>query len=386
MKILWIAQRDLQKDLNVSTWIEMSRSLARRNNVVTLVALSTSKQKYCRSIPGLTIKEIKVIDQFPLVAIMFHVQVLVKSFFWLFAMRPDVIMTHPITAIFLLPTILISKIFRLKIKFILDVRTLPIRFKNLNDLIKNNLVSFSIWIGKYFYHGVTVITPSLQRIVYERFHLDLTKTGIWMSGVNVDFFHPGNEMIQPGGKAERKMIVMYHGALAENRGILETIEAMKDVKNKIPGIKLAILGKGLGLEKMIKLVDQLDLKEFVQFYAPVAYEKIPDYIARADIGIIPLPDERCWQVSSPLKLFEYLAMAKPVILSPIEAHSSVLNGCPAAIFLKSTSPTDISDGILSAYAMRASFKQIGMKGREFIQDRYTWDVQARNLETFIQKL
>ena len=161
---------------------------------------------------------------------------------------------------------------------------------------------------------------------------------------------------------------------------------MNDVKNKIPAVKLVILGKGLGSEKMIELVEQLDLKEFVQFHDPVAYEKIPDHIARADVGIIPLPDELCWQVSSPLKLFEYLAMAKPVILSPIEAHSSILNGCPAAIFLKSTSPKDISEGILAAYARRASFKQIGMKGREFVLDRFTWDIQARNLEIFIQKL
>lgn len=386
MKILWIAQRDLHKDLNISTWIEMSKSLVRRNNVVTLVSLSTSKQKYSQSCSGLTIKEIKVIDQFPLVAIIFHLQVLVKSLFWLFAVRPDVIMTHPITAIFLLPAMLISWIFKLKIKFILDIRTLPIRFENLNDFIKNNLVSFSIWIGKYFYHGITVITPSLMRMVYERFHLDRSKTGIWMSGVNVDFFDPGIEEIQPGEKTEREMIVMYHGALAENRGILETIEAMSDVKNRISDIKLFILGKGLGLKKMIELVERLDLQEFVQFHDPVAYEKIPDYIARADVGIIPLPDELCWQVSSPLKLFEYLAMAKPVILSPIEAHSSVMNGCPAAIFLKSTSPKDISDGILSAYASRTSCKQIGMKGREFILDRFTWDVQARNLESFIQKL
>ncbi len=383
MRILWIAQRDLIKDLNVSTWIEMTKSLLKRNHEVTLIALSTSKQKYGHSLPGLTLKEFKVINRFPLVAITFHLQVLIRSFFWILDSRPDVVMTHPITAIFLLPVMLMTRVLKLNIKFILDVRTLPIRFKNLNDTIKNSLVSFSIWLSKHFFHGVTVITPSLQRILCERFHLDPGKTGIWMSGVNADVFSPQNESIMRTGQ---KMTVMYHGALAENRGLLETIEAMFDIKSKISGVQLIILGKGFGYEKLVERVEQLDLKEFVQFHDPVAYEKIPDHIARADIGIIPLPDELCWQVSSPLKLFEYLSMAKPVILSPIEAHKSVLNGCPAAIFLKSTSPEDISEGIKSAYARRDSFHQMGMKGREFVLDHFTWDSQARNLETFIQKL
>ena len=386
MKFLWIAQRDLFNDLNVSTWIEMTKSLIKRNHEVTLIALSTSKQKYGHSLPGLTLKEIKVINRFPLVAITFHLQVLIRSFFWIINSSPDVVMTHPITAIFLLPAMLMTWVLKLKIKFILDIRTLPIRFKNLNDTIKNSLITFSIWLGKYFFHGVTVITPSLQRIVYERFHLDRKKTGIWMSGVNVDFFCSKNETIQSDEKAARKMIVMYHGALAENRGLLETIEAMFDVKSKISDVQLIILGKGFGYEKLVERVEQLNLIEFVQFHDPVAYEKIPDHIARADLGIIPLPDELCWRVSSPLKLFEYLAMAKPVILSPIEAHTSVLNGCPAAIFMKSTSPEAISEAIVTAYSKRDEFSEMGMKGREFVVDRFTWDIQARNLETFIQKL
>ena len=386
MKFLWIAQRDLCNDLNVSTWIEMAKSLIKRNHEVTLIALATSNQKYRHSAPGLTIKQIKAINQFPLVAITFNLQVLFRSFFWVFRVRPDVVMTHPITAIFLLPIILVTRIFKSKVKFVLDVRTLPIRFINLNDTIKNNLVYLSIWLGKHFFHGTTVITPSLLRIINERFQLDQAKTGIWMSGVNIEVFNPEDSIAALQERSGQKIIVMYHGALAENRGLLETIAAMRDVTNRIQDVKLFILGKGLGRKKLGELVTQLDLNEFVEFHDPVPYHQIPDYIARADIGIIPLPDELCWQVSSPLKLFEYLAMAKPVILSPIEAHTSVLNGCPAAIFMKSTSPEAIAEAIITACSKRKEFAELGRIGREFVLDRFTWDVQAQNLEKFIQKI
>ncbi|MFX0139878.1 MAG: glycosyltransferase, partial [Candidatus Hodarchaeota archaeon] len=180
--------------------------------------------------------------------------------------------------------------------------------------------------------------------------------------------------------------VMYHGVLAENRGLFETIKAMVYVNKIVPNINLFILGKGLVLDQMIELVDQLELKTCVYFHEAVSYDEIPDYISKADVGIVPLPDELCWQVSSPLKLLEYLAMAKPVIVSPIEAHISVLNNFPAAIFLNSTSPEDISDGIIKAYNIRNQLCKFGIEGRKFVTENFTWNLQASKLEKFITNL
>lgn len=386
MNILWIAQLNLNSDLNVSTWLEMTKSLLKRGHRITFIALGTSNQRDYLSWSRLTLKIINVIDRFPLVAISFQLQVMVRSLFWVVRIRPDIVIVHPITAIFLLPTRLLAWLFRLKIKFVLDVRTLPVRFSNLNDAIKNRLVSFSIWLGKYYFHGITVTSPSLQRIIGERFDLDPAKIGVWTSGVNPDFFHPDIGKIAPACQSKEKMIVMYHGALAENRGLLETIEAMRMVKNEINGIKLLILGKGPGYKKLVESVERLDIKDGVQFLDPVPYDLIPEQIAQADIGIIPLPDELCWQVSSPLKLFEYLAMAKPVLLSPIEAHTAVVNDCHAAIFMKDTSPEAIAQAMITAYSRRSDFQNMGMKGRELMLAQFTWDNQARNLEEFLQRI
>jgi glycosyltransferase involved in cell wall biosynthesis len=44
------------------------------------------------------------------------------------------------------------------------------------------------------------------------------------------------------------------------------------------------------------------------------YEEIPEYIAAADVCILPAyPDEPIMQDIVPIKLYEYLAMGKPVI-------------------------------------------------------------------------
>jgi len=382
MKILWIVQRDLHQDLNVATWLEMTRSLANRDHDVTLVALTTRGEKNPQLLPNLCIKELRVINRFPFVSISFHVQALIFSLYWLFSIRPDVVITHPITALFLLPAIFVAKISQLKIKFVLDIRTLPVRFINLNDKIKNALVNVSIHAGKLFFDGITTITPALQRIISQRYNIEQQKIGIWMSGVNIDLFHPQKMKT----KSSDKFSIMYHGVLTENRGIIETIQAMVEVRQKLADVRLFILGKGLEVHKIKKLSDQLNLNGTVQFHDPVDYHEIPNYIADHDVGIIPLPDELCWQVSSPLKLTEYLAMEKPVIVSPIEAHTSFLGNCPAAIFIKSTRPEDIAAGIMEAYTKREQLSSLGKEGRKFIVNNFTWDHQSKNLEKFIKEL
>jgi len=386
MKILWIVHRDLHQDLNISTWTEMTKSLANRNHEITLVVLSTSGKKYYRLLPNLNVKELAVINHFPMVSISFHLQVMILSLYWLFSIRPDVIITHPYTALFLLPANFTVKLLRLKTKYILDIRTLPVSSASVTDKLKNSLNYLSVWFGKTFFNGITVITPALQRIISQQFQMDLHRIGIWMSGVNIDLFQPKLEKSKLHQRFKDLFIVMYHGVFAKNRGLLATVQSMVYVSKQFPDINLFIIGKGSGYKKLVELVEGLNLTQYIHFHESVSYNKIPGFISQADVGIIPLPDELCWRVSSPLKLFEYLAMAKPVIVSSIEAHTFILNNCRAAIFLKSTKPEDIAEGIIKAYSIRKQLPQSGTEGRKFVTENFTWDHQALQLEKFITNL
>jgi len=57
---------------------------------------------------------------------------------------------------------------------------------------------------------------------------------------------------------------------------------------------------------------------------PISHEQIADYINLADICIVPLLRIFWWEISSPLKLMEYLAMEKPIVVSDIKTHLDVI--------------------------------------------------------------
>jgi len=55
----------------------------------------------------------------------------------------------------------------------------------------------------------------------------------------------------------------------------------------------------------------------VAYLGPVAYSKLPEYLSLFDVAIIPFVLNNLTHATSPLKLFEYMAGGKPVVVTPM---------------------------------------------------------------------
>ncbi len=386
MNILWLAQKDLIRDLDISTWIEMCRALGQNGHRVTLVTLSTSREKFNMELPGVTIKEIRAIDRFPLLALSFHIQLLWLCCFWLITISPDVMFCHPLTVPFLIPARLLAMVLRRRCKFVVDLRTVPVRNKSISEKIKNALSDAAVWFALRLFHGITVVSYPLRLIMARRYRISPDRIGVWMAGVNVDLFQPDHSIARRAIGQASQFVILYHGAIAHNRGLFETVSAMATVIEYVPHARLIIIGQGLAYARLAAWIDELNLGHCVQLRGKVNYQEIPEHIAKADIGIVPLPDEFCWQVSTPLKLFEYLAMGKPVLVSPIEAHFAVAKDHPAALFLQSTSPVDIAAGIIAAYHQRDQLSRHAMEHRARAAEQFSWSNRAKQLVDYLASL
>lgn len=383
MKILWIVQKDLRYDLDSATWLESSKIMNEKDCQVILIYAAKNDSVNKNIFLQNNARRIKIIHRFPFIALSFHFQIFFRSFAWVWREKPNIVMVHPITAFAVLPAHAMTKIFRMNCKFVLDVRTLPVGSFGLSGKIKRWLIYLSIFTAKFIFNGITVITPALKRMLVERFKIQEQKIGVWQSGVDAELFHPRN---QTNSTDKSNFTILYHGVIAENRGILETVQAMEIVSGKNRHVKLVIIGNGLGRDNVEKLIRERKLQSCVELLSPVPQEEIPNFIQAADCGIIPLPDYEFWRISSPLKLFEYLAMSKPVILSRIEAHVSVLNDSPAGIYLESVSPEAIADAITSAYQHRHKMNEWGDSGRRLVMENYTWHHQTEQLIRYLSEL
>ena len=115
--------------------------------------------------------------------------------------------------------------------------------------------------------------------------------------------------------------IIHHGTITENYGIQTVIEAVSLLRKQIP-IRLKIFGKGEYRRALKDLTKALGATKEVNFMGYVSQEKLLEEIEKADAGVVALLNE----YQSPNKLFELVAMGKPLIVSSLQTIRQHFNG------------------------------------------------------------
>jgi glycosyltransferase involved in cell wall biosynthesis len=110
-------------------------------------------------------------------------------------------------------------------------------------------------------------------------------------------------------------VLVYHGTLARRLGLDIALRAVAEIGKRIPALELRIIGAGEEREPLLKLRDELGLQDRVTFsdgYVPV--EAIPELLADADVGLVPLRLSAGTDIMLPTKLLEYVCLGIPCVV------------------------------------------------------------------------
>jgi len=140
---------------------------------------------------------------------------------------------------------------------------------------------------------------------------------IWVdNGANIQRFKPKENS---NLKVELRIdsddpVIGYVGNLAWERGADQIIEGLQHLKVTFPNVKALIVGDGKGMETLKEKAKNLGVLESCIFTGRIPYEEVPAYINCLSIGV-SLRDKKT-KSDSELKVRQYLACGKPVILTP----------------------------------------------------------------------
>ncbi len=389
MKILWLTKKYFDIATDRTTRLEMMRALHARGHQVTLVTtFKKNKPKWENPDRVVYLPTIKAPG-------LNHFTFVVSAWFYLIYAfltdRLEIIMVDQHAAPAAFPLCLLARAGLTRSRFFLDIRTVPVETAGFTGWLEHATFRFSIVLAKYLFSGVAVISPAMKDLFAKEYGLADDKMGVWSSGVSLTHFNPKSippnelRLIRNQLDLDGRFIVLYHGTLSMNRGLFETVEACQIAVKSCSDLCLVVIGHGDASDKLAAMADSLNLESSFRLLKAVPYDDMPAYIALADVGILPFPDIEWWRVSSPLKLLEYLAMGKPVVVTDIEAHRQVLGTSPAGFFARSSDPADLSDAILKAYRSgTAQLRAIGPSARKLVEREYTWDKQAERLEAFLK--
>src|SRR5438552_4379798 len=112
----------------------------------------------------------------------------------------------------------------------------------------------------------------------------------------------------------KPFVIMYHGSLVERNGLDLMVDALARVRKDVAAAELRIYGRKTPfLERVMDQARNKDLANRVHYLGPRRQEDLVGEIENCDVGVIPNHRNAFTDINTPTRIFEYLALGKPVI-------------------------------------------------------------------------
>jgi glycosyltransferase involved in cell wall biosynthesis len=168
--------------------------------------------------------------------------------------------------------------------------------------------------------------------------------------------------------------VIFVGRLHPVKGVQYLIEAMTIVHQRMPDIKLIIVGDGTERSNLKRLVEELDLNDCIQFLGQVPQERIPEVMHQADVFVLPSLSE-----GFPVVLLEAMASGLPVIATSVRGIPDIIGEGKNGHLVNVKRPDEIADKILTLMLDNKQWEEISLNNKERAE-MFTWDKIADKVE------
>ena len=190
-------------------------------------------------------------------------------------------------------------------------------------------------------------------------------------------------------KYENNFIISYIGGFGPHRGLDTAIKAMPKVLEEIPDAKLLLVGekspKGYGMY-LRKLCKDLKIENNVEFTGWVDFSLVPTYIALSDVCLVPHHASEHTNTTVPHKLFQYMAMGKPVIVTDCKPLKRIVEECKCGVVVSSGDYNKMAEAIVMLYQNKEYARELGKNGRRAVEEKYNWENEARKLCKLYEEL
>jgi glycosyltransferase involved in cell wall biosynthesis len=220
---------------------------------------------------------------------------------------------------------------------------------------------------------------NISRTVLIEKGFEAEKILVTPDGVDFRKFNPdreGNQVRKRLG-LEGKTIVGYAGVLSEYRGAYTILQSAKEVLSKERNFHFVIIGEGRARSEMENYLKVHNLSDSFTLTGPVSHDDIPYYIAAMDIALAPYGAEKRFY-DSPMKIFEYMAMGKPMIATGQGQIEEIITHGENGLLVEPNDYKGLAKAIIALGGNVAMMKKMGLKGRATIES-YTWEANARKV-------
>ena len=208
-------------------------------------------------------------------------------------------------------------------------------------------------------------------------NVDRTKLSIMRQAVNIQRFKPLTNNVDDN-------ILLSVGRIDPVKGFESIIESLPYVIEKIPNVKLKLIGSTENinyLNSLKDLISELQCEPFVEFVGPIPHGDLVNWYNSSKIFILTSKSEGQSNVT-----LEAMACGRPVIITPVSEISGHIQDGINGFLLKSIQPKLLAQKIIDLLNDENYRLQIGKAARKTIEENYTEDQFIDNLTRLLRNV
>jgi glycosyltransferase involved in cell wall biosynthesis len=182
-------------------------------------------------------------------------------------------------------------------------------------------------------------------------------------------------VIKKEDRDKGKFRILCHGAIEERCGFNVVVKAVARLKEDIPGIEFRFMGTGEYLSDILALAKNLAIEEHVTYLGFVPFEVMIKEILAADLTLVPFKRNPYSVLVHTNKMYEYIALQKPVVVSKLDSVAAYFSEDSLAFF-EPDSDEDLAKKIKYAFTHP---KEIScrVENSTRIYETYRWDNERK---------
>lgn len=249
-----------------------------------------------------------------------------------------------------------------------------------NSLVLGRVAS---WLERRAYRQadlIVCISESLRDMIVADAGVPRDRIVVMPNGVDLERFAASGT---PAGRAAggTGVVVGYVGLVTERQGLDQLIRAVGNLSREGVDIRAVIVGDGPDRPRLEEQVTAEGLEHRVEFVGQVAWQAVPGWIERFSVGysgqrgVGGMP-----MYHSPLKIYEYLGVGRPVVASRYPDAVDTLVAPRAGWVFPAGDEAALTD-LLREVAQLPSdeLSAYGHRARQHVEHHHTWQHRSARL-------
>jgi glycosyltransferase involved in cell wall biosynthesis len=214
------------------------------------------------------------------------------------------------------------------------------------------------------------LSQAFATLLVERYGVDPARVRIVPGGVDAGHFEdvPDRAVARERlGWLQDRPVIFAVRRLVRRMGLEDLIEAMVEVRRRVPDVLLLIGGRGPLQDELTARIEQLGLSDHVRLLGFIPDEALPLAYRAADITVVPTVALEGFGLIAA----ESLAAGTPTLVTPVGGLPDVVRDLSADLVLPSTGPGALAEGLSAALRGDMALPDTDAC-RAFARERYDW--------------